>query len=406
MYRSLTTAKRAATACLALAGLGAALASAGCGSASNANAVANNNIDKATGTKSAQAQMTSLGKAAGAKWGSPIALKPETIGEVEILHAAEVQRRITGALQSAAAKVGWKVVTCDTAGDPSKASSCAQNLLNQGVTVMTSMGVDPSAMAQQMNEAKAKGVPWIGLVGSERPTPLFTAQINQPDHGSISALMSRYILSRLDAPGAASRKSGGFAYSTYPAIYGIGLRDDATAKAIEAGGVKLIDRHVTDLANEAADSRQWATSVLQRNPNLGAIYTTLDIDQNEIADAVAQKFPNTQFPQRPLVVGLAAGLATLDKIRKGILDADAEVAVEAGSWMAIDQLANYFAHKQAIATDLYTGHKTSDYPVWFLAPYMVTKANAPTQSGVYHAPPYDFVSYFGAKWGREFSNAS
>lgn len=120
--------------------------------------------------------------------------------------------------------------------------------------------------------------------------------------------MSRYILSRMNAPDAKSRKAGGFACSTFPGIYGIALRDDVTATELEAGGMKKLDRHVTD---------------------------------------------------RPLVVGLAAGLVSMDKIRKGLLDADVEVAVEAGSWMAIDQLANWFAHKHPLATDLYTGH----YPV-------------------------------------------
>lgn len=399
---SLIKIKRAAGGCLALVGLSAALMSAGCGSSSPAAANQNKSINAASGSKSAQAQMASAGTAAGAKFGGTVTLKPRTIGEVEILHAAEVQRRITGALQAAAAKVGWRVITCDTAGDPAKASSCAQNLLNQGVDAMTSMGVDPSGMAQQMNEAKAKGIPWIGLVGSERDTPLFTAQINQPDHGTISQVMSQYILSRMNAPDAKSRKAGGFAYSTFPAIYGIALRDDVTASELEAGGMKKLDRHVTDLANEAADARQWATSILQRYPNIGAMYTTLDIDQDEIADAVGAKYPNTSFPNRPLVVGLAAGLVSMDKIRKGLLDADAEVAVEAGSWMAIDQLANWFAHKQPIATDLYTGHPTGDYPVWFLKPYMVTKANVPSNPNAYHAPPYDFVTFFSSKWKREF----
>jgi ABC-type sugar transport system substrate-binding protein len=386
--------------------LAAALIAAGCGSSGLTTSAANKSIDKASGSKSQQAQMATLGAAAAAKAGPAVTLKPETIGMIEVLHAAEVQQRITNALKAAAAKVGWKVITCDTAGDPSKASSCANELLTQGVTAMTSMGVDPTGMAQQMKEAKAKGIPWIGLVGTEPDTPAFTAQINQPDHGSISALMSQYILQRLNAAGAASRMRGGFAYSTFPAIYGIGLRDDATAAALKASGVSMIARHVTDLTNEAQDSRQWTQSVLARNPNIGAIYTTLDIDQSEIADAVAQKFPGKSFPARPLVVGLAAGLATLDKIRRGTLDADAEVAVEAASWMGIDQLAAWFAHKTPIATDLYSGHKTGDYPVWFLKAYMVTKANAPAQSGVYHAPPYDFVTFFSTKWAREYKTGS
>jgi hypothetical protein len=267
---------------------------------------------------------------------------------------------------------------------------------------MTSMGVDPSTMAAQMKQAKSKNIPWIGLVGTERNSSLYTAQINQPDQAAISDVMSKYILDRLNEPDAAKRKSGGFAYSTFPAIYGIGLRDAKTAAALSAGGVKQVGKHVTDLANEAADARQWTKSVLARNPGLGAFFTTLDIDQGEIANAVAQKYPGKAFPDRPLVVGLAAGLGTLDKIRKGTIDADAEVAVEAASWMAVDQLAGLFARKTPIATGLYSGDQTSDYPVWFLKPYMVTKSNAPKQPGVYHDPPYDFVTYFNAKWAKEF----
>ena len=292
------------------------------------------------------------------------------------------------------------MLTCDTAGDPTKAAPCAQNLMTQGVTAMTSMGIDPSTMTAQMKQAKAKGIPWIGLIGTERDSALFTAQINQPDHGAITDVMSQYILGRLKE---AQKTSGGFAYTTFPAIYGIGVRDAATADKLKAGGIKQVDRHVTDLTNEAADARQWTNSVLSRHPNVAALFTTLDIDQNEIANAVAQKYPGKAFPDRPLVVGLAAGLATLDKIRKGTLDADAEVAVEAGSWMAVDQLAAHFSREKPIATDLYSGEKTDDYPVWFLKPYLVTKENAPKQSGVYHAPPYDFVTYFTSKWAKEYN---
>ncbi len=381
-------------------GLCGALAAAGCGSSSSSDNSAKESINKASGTKSEQAQMASAGEADAAKAGAQVALKPQTLGMVEVLHAAEVQRRITQALKDAATKMGWRVLTCDTAGDPAKAAPCAQNLMTQGATAMTSMGVDPSTMATQMKQAKAKGIPWLGLVGTQRESPLFTAQINQPDHGAITDVMSQYILGRLKE---AQKTSGGFAYSTFPAIYGIGVRDAATAAKLKDNGIKLVSRHVTDLTNEAVDARQWTNSVLARNPNVAAFFTTLDIDQNEIANAVAQKYPGKAFPDRPLVVGLAAGLATLDKIRKGTLDADAEVAVEAASWMAVDQLAAHFARKTPIATDLYSGEQTDDYPVWFLKPYLVTKENAPQQSGVYHAPPYDFVTYFTSKWAKEYN---
>jgi ABC-type sugar transport system substrate-binding protein len=386
-------------------GLVAVVAAAGCGGGDSSASDAKESISKASGTQSAQQKMAADGEAAAAKAGAPVKLAPQTIGMVEVLHAAEVQRRITQALKDAAAKVGWKVITCDTAGDPAKAASCAQNLMTQGATAMTSMGVDPSTMAAQMKQAKAKGIPWIGLIGTERQSPLYTSQINQPDQGAISGVMSKYILDRLNASEAASRKSGGFAYSTFPAIYGIGLRDVKTAGALKQAGLQQVNRHVTDLANNAADARQWARSTLAQAPGVGAFFTTLDIDQGEIGNAVAAKYPGKQFPDRPLVVGLAAGLGTLDKIRKGIIDADVEVAVEAGSWMGIDQLAEYFGRKTPIATDLWPGTKTDEYPEWFLKPYLVTAANAPKQSGVYHDPPYDFVTYFSSKWGKEFGQS-
>ena len=69
---------------------------------------------------------------------------------------------------------------------------------------------------------------------------------------------------------------------------------------------------------------------------------------------------------------------------------------------ACDALAEHFARDKPIATDLWAGDKTADYPEWFLKPYMVTKENAPQQPGVYHDPPYDFVTYFTTKWGKEF----
>lgn len=383
---------------------GLALATAGCGDDDGGSASADKkeSISEASGTESARAAMAKAGEEAASSAGDAVKLGPQTIGMVEVLRAAEVQRRITQGLKDAAAKVGWKVITCDTAGDPAKASSCAQNLLTQGATAMTSMGVDPKPMGAQMKQAKAKGIPWIGLTGTQRESDLFTAQINQPDQAAISEAMSKYILERLNEPGAEKRKEGGVAYSTFPGIYGIGLRDQKTADALKAAGLKLVNRHVTDLANNAQDARQWARSTLTRNSGLGAFFTTLDIDQLEIANAVQEKFAGKEFPDRPLVVGLAAGLATLDKIRKGQIDADVEVAVEATSWMAIDQFAEYFTRDRTIATDLWSGEKTDEYPEWFVEPYVVTKDNAPKQANVYHDPPYDFVTFFTTKWAKEF----
>lgn len=378
---------------------------AGCGSSGSDGTGEGESLNEASGSASERQKMTKLGEEWAEEAGKPVEVKPETIGMVEVLHAAEVQRRITNGLKDAARVMGWKVITCDTAGDPTKAATCARNLLTQGVDAMTSMGVDPSTMEVQMKEAKSKGIPWIGLTGTERNTPLFTAQINQSDAGgAIAKTMSTYILERLDEEGAESRREGGFAYSTFPAIYGIGLRDKVVAEELTAAGVKQQDRHVTDLTNEAQDSTEWARSVLAQHPDVGVIYTTLDIDQNEIANTVHAEFGSKQFPERPLVVGLAAGLATMQKIREGTLDADVEVAVEASSWMAIDQLAEYFTRKRPITEDLYEGNATQDYPVWFLKPYMVTKKNVPSDPKKYHEPPYDFISFFNSKWDTEFTN--
>lgn len=393
---------------LALGALVLALAVAGCGGGDGGDSGgdAREGINAASGSKAEQATMAKAGTEAAAAAGPAVKLEPQTIGMVEVLRAAEVQRRISQSLKDAAAKLGWKVITCDTAGDPAKGASCAQNLLTQGATAMTSMGVDPSTMAAQMRQAQKKGIPWIGLVGTQRGTPLYTAQINQPDEKAIAEVQSSYILDRLNEPGAEDRKAGGFAYSTFPGIYGIGLRDAQVADALRAGGVKQVNRHVTDLANNAQDARQWARGVVAKSPGLGAFFTTLDVDQLEIANAVQEKFPGKKFPDRPLIVGLAAGLASLDKIRKGQIDADVEVAVEAASYMAVDQLAGYFGREQPIATDLASGEKTADYPAWFLKPFIVEQKDVPTDKNAYHAPPYDFITFFGTKWEKEFGAAA
>jgi ribose transport system substrate-binding protein len=358
--------------------------STGGGEESGGKQVGGNNAGKAK-------EATEAGVEAGEESGEPVAVEKQTLGLIEVVGAAESIQREASALESAASELGWDVKVCDGEGDPIKMSNCANTLLSQNITAMVTANVEVAPVKTQMEEAKKRGIPWINIGGPAKPSPLFSTQVVENEE-EIGTIMGEYIVERTEGKGTV-------AATEEPANYPLGIRMNAVYEVLgENPEMEIVSKHVVDFTNLVADVRGWAEGVLTQEPNLGAFALCVDTDPVAVASVVqSNKGAGKQYPDRPLIVGSLGDLANLELIRKGEVDATAETALGATAWIAVDQLAGYFAREAEFAKD-----PQAAYSLPILNPQLVTKENVPANPKEYAEPPVDFEAFFESKWETEF----
>jgi ABC-type sugar transport system substrate-binding protein len=92
-------------------------------------------------------------------------IEPKTIGWVDATLAGSFQQRIYQTGKAALERIGWKVKTVDTKGDPAAAASGVSSLVSSGVDGIIMSAVTPSTARAGLLQAKAKDIPVL-MVGS------------------------------------------------------------------------------------------------------------------------------------------------------------------------------------------------------------------------------------------------
>lgn len=329
--------------------------------------------------------------------GAPVTLPQQTIGILQLNAQAEVAFRIAEGARIPAEQLGWKVIVCDSLGDPARMASCAESLLNQGVDAILTVAIEPAPVTAQLRRAKEDGVPWITLGGGTTPSDLITAQY-APLETEMSDLLHVYLIEQLkQRPG----DDHTMAISTFSQVWAGKARSDDLYTDLEGTNISVVDEHVSDLANQIADARQLVTSQLTAFPNVDALLGTANYTVPVMGQLVAQRFPGKDFPDRPLVIGYLDDLINLDAIRKGQVDAIATMRLDAASYVAIDQLAQLFARGTPLNTDAYLNGQDV-YGLDLREATLVTAENLPPE-GAYIEPSADFIAFFDAKWAAEFN---
>ncbi|MQB07986.1 sugar ABC transporter substrate-binding protein [Agrobacterium tumefaciens] len=328
--------------------------------------------------------------------GVPVAMPHKTLGILQLNAQAEVAFRIAEGARIPAEILGWKVLVCDSLGDPSRMASCAESLLNQGVNAIVTVAIEPAPVMAQLRRAREAGVPWLTLGGGSTPSELITAQY-APMETEMSDLLDAYLIERLKERKGDTKA---IVISTFSQVWAGKQRSDALYRDLKGTNIKVVDEHVSDLANQIADARQSVTSQLTAFPGVDALLGTANYTVPVMGQIVAQRFPGKQFLDRPLVVGYTDDLVNLDSIRQGQTDAIATMRLDAGSWVGIDQLAQYFARGIALNPNAYLDGKEV-YGLNLREATLVTRENLPPE-GQYVRPTDDFEAFFKAKWAREF----
>jgi ribose transport system substrate-binding protein len=360
------------------------------GSAGPQNSEATNPLGIKAQSGAAQQAAVAAATADAAKLGKGTIPKGTTIGLEEIINSVSSAQRANGQLMYALRELGFNVIPCDGAGDPTKMESCMTSLVNQGVKAIVSLGTDPSLIAQGLQAAKAKNIPVISFSGAVAPSPLWY-RVYYNDDRKAGQVLGNYVVTQVKGHGG-----GGVWVNNYPASWAA-ERTNGLLNAVKGTNVKVIAQTTVNSTNPIAGTQQQAIAAYTQNPNTKAYWFAYDSPGAAGAQALASKTQGKQFPAGPLVVTFHADQQANDLIRKGQISAVVDEDYDASSFQAADAVAQFVAGKKVEPSDTgsgYRGHQMYFYPV-------ITKANLPPP-GKWPEPQFDVVSYFTQLWHKEF----
>jgi ABC-type sugar transport system substrate-binding protein len=386
-----------------------AFGAAACGSSDNSNtgtssSGGSSSSDKKLGVQAGtgdRAQVaTEAAKQAAKADGSPptVPLPAKTIGVINIFGGQQSADRLTQAAEAAAKQLGWKTIECDGQGDPSKFASCADSLLNRNVDAITTVGIEPSLIASQLRDAKAKGVPVVQAGGMTQLGDYSGSFY--PDNGVSAVPVAQELVKELGKiPGDGEIK---VAVHDFPAGWA-SVRTKQFKEAIKANPrIKIVAEATTDGADLVNFTRKTVTDQLTANPDIKAFWFSYDAAAQAAAQVIIQKYKGAKFPDRPLIVSFDADKGSLELMKQGGLDVIGDTPYDASQWVAMDQLAEFFARDTPISKE-----PQPEYPVLgkIYDDVVVTPENMPAP-GTIREPKYDFPTFFTEKWNTEFEKGN
>lgn len=378
-----------------------ALAFAACGSNDdNASGAAGGDVSKGdgirAGTGSRAEVATEAGKKAAQEAGGPVDLgAPKTIGIINFLNGIESSDRLATTTKVAAEKLGWKTILCDGKGTPAQFVTCGNSLLDRKVDGIIEIAIEPSQIQSVLDKAKKGNIPVVQVGGGGVPNGDLNGNYG-PNETKAGEVLTEALFKKLEGVDKPTIIDHDF-----PAGWAK-TRTDALRAALKTqDSIKLITDTTTDATNLVQFTRKTVTDQLTQHPDVKAFWMAFDTVGQVAGQVVAAKYKGKEFPDRPLVATFHADLGTLDLMRKGDIDMTSEVNYDAGVWIGIDNMAEFFARQKAMMTE-----NQPAYPgVGDLFSYeIIDKTNLPPK-GEYVAPKVDVPSYFQAKWEAEFKTA-
>jgi ribose transport system substrate-binding protein len=360
------------------------------GTATGAGATKTSNTYEQPLGGEAQTRAIAAGEKMGTKLGTT-KLPQKTLGILHTSAASPAAAGLQKATQQAADALGWKTIVCDGQGVNAQIRRCLDTLLSQKVDGVADIAVDASIIADGLRRAKKAGIPVVPYGGLVPESPLFPTQFSPSDAG-MAALGAKWLVDQLGAKGKVFM-------NVFKAGQWSELREQAATKAFAAApGINVVGKHSIDYAKFNQDIRQATGAAITANPDIKGFFGTVDFVPQPVAQSI--QAANLGFDKVKSVAFYATDL-NMALMRKGQLHAVANAALNAAGWILVDQFAEHFAREakfQAGTKEL--GSQPDDLPLDFMQPFMVTKADLPAKGSP--APPEDYISFFTAKWAKEF----
>ena len=349
-----------------------------------------------TGAQSAAESSTlssTLASAAKQAAGTPTTLPKETIGYVNYGANGPAAQRAQAGAQAAANALGWTLNTCDGQGTPQVQATCATNLVNENVNALVLNTIAQATVTTALQEAKSKGIPVINVGGNAGQDNLETASY-YPSDTAMGAVLADYVIKTLGQ----TNKSQ-LIVQTFAAPFATQRVGALNAALKTTPNITTAATFDADATNLVQGTEQQVVALTNQYPNIKAVWNTFSGSEPGIEQALAIKYPTAST--RPLVYTFYANLPVLQQIRAGQVAAASEDSLEWCSWVAMDQLAQYFVHK--------TPPSSASIPDYgpamagYGAPFIVSSKNLPP-AGQLAPPPVNFAGYFSMKWHTEFTN--
>ncbi len=326
-----------------------------------------------------------------------------TIGYLQVLGASEAAQRLEFTAKDAVDYLGWDWEYCDAEGVPDAMQTCLAGFVASGVDAIVTDGTTVEAIADGLPAAREAGIPFVNTGGTQSFYHLYAASFNPNDyrHGII---LAEWMVDNTDKAGEVQVSSVNFA------AWGID-RETALKEVIDGTDITIGDEEVIDFADAINGPADAASRWLIQAPDSVAFWLTIDVAAIGVGPIISQT--GLSPPDRPLVLTWYANCATQQQMQAGGVDASVEENLEWGSYVAMDQIAEYFANGQQFSDELrpYYLNENGD-AVQFSVPFIVTPddigSDCDPGRGPYPAPSdpmsAGFVEFFENRWAAAFSN--
>lgn len=194
---------------------------------------------------------------------SPAALAAgEKVSVITPFLAAIATGEMIEAFKAKAADYGWTVDVVDTAGDMAAFASRVEDATTSGADAIVLVSVDPAQIQDQVDKAKAAGVPVITIDGAKNASSVLNVT---SDNYVLGETMTKFLFDQISNKGNIVR----FFYSAHPGVHQRELALDAALKATP--DVKQVADHYVAVPGQVDDSRAAMDAMLLANPGDGAI---------------------------------------------------------------------------------------------------------------------------------------
>lgn len=194
---------------------------------------------------------------------SPAALAAgEKVSVITPFLAATATGEMIEAFKAKAAEYQWTVDVVDTAGDMGAFASRVEDATTSGANAIVLVSTDPAQIQDQVDKAKAAGIPVITIDGAKNAS---TALNVTSDNYVLGETMSMFLFEQLGGKGNIVR----FFHSAHP---GVRQREIALDDALKANAeIKQVGEHYVQVPGQVDDSRAAMDALLLANPGDGAI---------------------------------------------------------------------------------------------------------------------------------------